>query len=115
MYNINQYDIENRVIKEEEDDPDLIIKKPGFGIGERRFRDAPKKEEEFDDDDIIKEIQEKYREEKKRKQLKPSAAFKSNENRFKDPKKEAPGPGAYYDGEDDHWNKRTYNILFADI
>jgi hypothetical protein len=27
----------------------------------------------------------------------------------------APGPGSYYDGEEDYWNKRTYNILFADI
>jgi len=42
------------VIKEEEDDPDLVIKKPGFGVGEKRFRDAPIREEEFDDDDIIK-------------------------------------------------------------
>lgn len=33
VYNINQYDIENKIIKEEEDDPDLIIKKPGFGVG----------------------------------------------------------------------------------
>jgi len=39
-------------------------------------------EEDFEDDDIIKEIQEKYREEKKRKNLKPSAPFKNNEPRF---------------------------------
>jgi hypothetical protein len=39
-------------------------------------------EEDFEDDDIIKEIQEKYREEKKRKNLKPSAAFKSKDSRF---------------------------------
>lgn len=42
------------MIKEEEDDPDLVIKKPGFGVGEKRFREAPIREEEFDDDDIIK-------------------------------------------------------------
>jgi hypothetical protein len=30
-------------------------------------------------------------------------------------KPSAPGPGSYYDGEEDYWNKRTYNILFADI
>lgn len=41
VYNINNYDISTRVIKEEEDDPDLVIKKPGFGVGEKRFRDAP--------------------------------------------------------------------------
>ena len=47
--------------------------------------------------------------------LKNSVAFKSNEPRLKDVKKDIPGPGSYYDGEEDHWNKRTYNILFADI
>ena len=47
--------------------------------------------------------------------LKNSVAFKSNEPRLKDAKKDIPGPGSYYDGEEDHWNKRTYNILFADI
>ena len=45
VYNINNLDIATRVIKEEEDDPDLIIKKPGFGVGEQRFRDAPKRDE----------------------------------------------------------------------
>lgn len=43
LYNTNMYDISNRVIKQEEEDPDLIIKKPGFGVGETRFKDAPKK------------------------------------------------------------------------
>jgi len=47
--------------------------------------------------------------------LKNSPAFRNNEVRFKDGKKDNPGPGSYYDGEEDHWNKRTYNILFADI
>ena len=37
-YNLHHYDIATRVIKEEEDDPDLIIRKPGFGIGEQRFK-----------------------------------------------------------------------------
>ena len=46
---------------------------------------------------------------------KPSANFKNNEVRFKEKLKDIPGPGSYYDGEEDHWNKRTYNILFADI
>ena len=35
--------------------------------------------------------------------------------RVKEINKELPGPGAYYDAEPDHWNKKTYNILFADI
>lgn len=39
-YNIVHNDIATRVIKEEEEDPDLIIKKPGFGVGEMRFKDA---------------------------------------------------------------------------
>ena len=47
--------------------------------------------------------------------LKNSAVFKSSEPRLKDFKASGPGPGSYYDGEEDYWNKRTYNILFADI
>ena len=41
-YNIIYNDIATRVIKEEEEDPDLIIKKPGFGVGETRFKDEAK-------------------------------------------------------------------------
>lgn len=37
-YNLIYHDIATKVIKEEEEDPDLIIKKPGFGVGEARFR-----------------------------------------------------------------------------
>lgn len=50
--------------------------------------------------------------------LKNSSVFKSKDARFKEisaVKASLPGPGTYYDGEDDYWNKRTYNILFADI
>ena len=47
--------------------------------------------------------------------MKNNSVFKSREVRFKEGKNKAPGPGAYYDGEEDQWNKRTYNILFADI
>lgn len=47
--------------------------------------------------------------------LKNNSVFKSKDTRFKDIRAGAPGPGAYYDGEEDYWNKRTYNILFADI
>lgn len=47
--------------------------------------------------------------------LKNSAAFKSGQPRLKDRRNQVPGPGAYYDGQEDQWNKRTYNILFADI
>ena len=32
-YNLIYNDIATKVIKEEEEDPDLIIKKPGFGVG----------------------------------------------------------------------------------
>ena len=46
-YNLIYSDIATRVIKEEEEDPDLVIRKPGFGVGEARFRDAPKPEEDF--------------------------------------------------------------------
>jgi hypothetical protein len=114
-YNTSNFDIASRIIKYEEDDPELVIKKPGFGVGAKRFMEAPVKEEDLEDDDIIKEIQDKYKEERKRKMLKNSSFFKSSEQRIKNLKAEGPGPGAYYDGEEDHWNKRTYNILFADI
>ena len=54
-YNLIYSDIATKVIKEEEDDPDLIIKKPGFGVGENRFKAAPKPaDDDYNDDDIIK-------------------------------------------------------------
>jgi hypothetical protein len=54
-----------------------VIKKPGFGVGEARFKDAQVAEEDYEDDDIIKEIQEKHREERKLKMLKNNSVFKS--------------------------------------
>lgn len=60
-YNLIYSDIATKIIKEEEEDPDLIIKKPGFGVGEARFKETQKPEEDYEDDDIIKEIQEKHR------------------------------------------------------
>lgn len=97
-YNMIYSDLATKIIKEEEEDPDLVIRKPGFGVGEARFKDQPKPDEEFEDDDIIKEIQEKHREERRLKMLKNNSVFKSGEARFKDVKVMAPGPGAYYDG-----------------
>lgn len=114
-YNLIYNNIATKVIKEEEEDPDLIINKPGFGVGEIRFKQPQIPDDEFQDDDIIKEIQEKHRDERKLKNLKNNSVFKSKDPRFKQGKGPAPGPGAYHDGEEDHWNKRTYNILFADI
>ena len=76
-----------------------MIKKPGFGVGEQRFKEDAKLEDDYEDDDIIKEIQEKHREERKLKMLKNNSVFKSKEPRFRDQKKAAPGPGAYYDGD----------------
>jgi hypothetical protein len=76
-YNLVSSDIATRVIKEEEEDPDLIIKKPGFGVGQARFKEEIKQEDDYEDDDIIKEIQEKHREERKLKMLKNNSVFKS--------------------------------------
>lgn len=53
-YNLIYNDIATRVIKQEEEDPDLIIKKPGFGVGEARFKEQQKIEDDYEDDDIIK-------------------------------------------------------------
>ena len=52
-YETNLYDIATKIKKEEEENPDLMIKKPAFGIGEVRFKEPPKKDENIDDD-IIK-------------------------------------------------------------
>jgi hypothetical protein len=36
--------------------------------------------------------------------------------RFDAAKHETPGPGQYYDDENDaNWNKKSYNIIFSDI
>ena len=40
IYKTNYYDISTKIKKEEEDNPDLMIKKPGFGIGEVRFKES---------------------------------------------------------------------------
>lgn len=53
------------------------------------------------------------------KHLKKKVPFNSNQNRFsyKEIERQAdkPGPGSYNDQLGEQWNKRTYNILFADI
>ena len=46
-YNINYYDITKKVIKEEEEDPDLVVNKPGFNTGADRFKEEAKKEGTF--------------------------------------------------------------------
>ena len=38
LYEMNMYDISMKILKEEEENPDLMIKKPAFGIGEVRFK-----------------------------------------------------------------------------
>lgn len=40
----------------------------------------------------------------------------SKEQRFKEfNKKNVPGPGAYYDDNDEIWNKKSYNVLFSEV
>ncbi len=39
-YNIDAYDISKRIKKDEEDDPELAIKRPGFLTGEARFKEV---------------------------------------------------------------------------
>ena len=43
LYEMNMYDISTKIRKEEEENPDLMIKKPGFGVGEVRFKEGQKK------------------------------------------------------------------------
>ncbi len=40
-YNTNNLEISKKFAKEEEQDPDLVIKRPGFGTGEARFKQLP--------------------------------------------------------------------------
>ena len=37
-YNVDYFDICKNAIKEEDDDPDLVIRKPGFNSGVERFK-----------------------------------------------------------------------------
>jgi hypothetical protein len=41
-YNFDNHTIEKRVRKEEEDDEDLIIERPGFGVKAERFKQVIK-------------------------------------------------------------------------
>lgn len=44
------------------------------------------------------------------------APFMVKQERFQfNPKVKEPGPGQYYDTSINPWNKRTYNIQFAEI
>lgn len=44
------------------------------------------------------------------------APFNAKSDRFRYvPKAKEPGPGQYYDTSINPWNKRTYNIQFAEI
>ena len=42
------------------------------------------------------------------------APFNSHQPRLTEVRRDIPGPGEY-EMNGDEWNKRTYNILFADI
>lgn len=41
-YNIDAFDIHKKLVEDEEDDPDLVVKKPGFLSGEPRFKNKSK-------------------------------------------------------------------------
>ncbi|KAL4442208.1 hypothetical protein ABPG74_009226 [Tetrahymena malaccensis] len=137
QYNIDAYDIKKKVQKDDEDDPELAVKKPGFLSGEVRFKEPKVVKSNFifikgniqfiyfilfledDDDDFDdgipitsnKHISDLYK--KKPKQVAP---FGSKQKRFIASKQNSKvAPGQYYDQLQQSWNKRTFNILFAEI
>lgn len=119
-YEINQHTIENKVKKIEEEDPKLAVIKPPFGCGEGwRLNEAIKEEEEDETLYVEKSPSNQFY-----KKAKKSPPFMSGVNRlilcfqqdrFIDNYEENPGPGDYADGTYPSWNKRTFNIIFAEI
>ena len=49
IYEVNQHTIEERTKIEEEDDPDLVIQRPGFNVGASRFKKIPKRKSKIFD------------------------------------------------------------------
>lgn len=120
-YDQNAYTIADRCKQEEEDDPELAIRKPPFGVGEKRWRDNVKGTgvgvilsviEEEDEDFFNNERSTNDLFRKKPNNVPP---FHSRERRFNYSADNNPGPGEYYDGMNPQWNKRTFNIIFAEI
>ncbi|CAD8183151.1 unnamed protein product [Paramecium pentaurelia] len=115
-YHVDQHTIEKRIVKTEEDNPKLAIYKPPFGVGEERWK--IKEESEEDDDEPIymnKSQINSINLFKKRKKDQPPFLIKEERFALSVPKKIQPGPSDYADGTFPNWNKRTFNLLFAEI
>ncbi|EAR84117.1 sperm-tail PG-rich repeat protein (macronuclear) [Tetrahymena thermophila SB210] len=118
QYNIDAYDIKKKVQKDDEDDPELAVKKPGFLSGEVRFKEPKvvKKDDDDDFDDGVPITSNKHISDLYKKKPKQVAPFGSKQKRFIASKQNSKvAPGQYYDQLQQSWNKRTFNILFAEI
>ncbi|KAL4497307.1 hypothetical protein ABPG72_011242 [Tetrahymena utriculariae] len=114
-YKLNYYDIEKKVNQEPED-PDIKIKVPnlGFNTSDVRFKGPDPKKITDEDEEELNVIKEKRKEETKFK--KDNKHFLSKADRFNYKlKNQGPSPGQYYDNAANPWNKRTFNIHFADF
>ncbi|CAK85883.1 unnamed protein product (macronuclear) [Paramecium tetraurelia] len=116
-YQLDQHTIEKRIVKTEEDNPKLAVVKPPFGVGEERWKIKEESEEDDDDEPIYmnKSQINSINLFKKRKKDQPPFLTKEERFAFSVPKDFQPGPSDYADGTFPHWNKRTFNLLFAEI
>ncbi|EGR32246.1 hypothetical protein IMG5_090950 [Ichthyophthirius multifiliis] len=114
-YKLDYYNIEKKVIKEPED-PDIKIKVPnlGFNTSEQRFKDLKKNKKEKDDENKSNSLIRYNQSNKEIKKTNIHFLTKAERFNYKD-KNQAPPPGTYFDEQQNLWNKRTYNIHFADF
>lgn len=114
-YEVDHHTIAKKVTKEEED-PDLAIPKVKFLSNQPRFPETKPKEKDGDNPYINPHHAHENIEEilMKRKQAQQNHPNLPKASRFpgNKPLTEVPGPGHYEKGEG--WNKRTFNIIFAD-
>ncbi|CAD8068925.1 unnamed protein product [Paramecium primaurelia] len=116
-YNVNQHTIANKIIKPEEDDPKLAVIKPPFGVGSERWKIKEANEDEEDDEPFYLEKSAQNQLGLFKKKKKDPPPFMCKQERFSKsvPKDNIPGPMDYADGMYPNWNKRTFNIIFAEI
>ncbi|CAD8098563.1 unnamed protein product [Paramecium sonneborni] len=116
-YHVDQHTIERKIVKTEEDNPKLAVIKPPFGVAEERWKIKEEIEEDDDDEPIFMNKSQINSINLYKKKKKDQPPFLIKKERFvqSDQKNVQPGPSDYADGTFPNWNKRTFNIIFADI
>ncbi|KAM3128072.1 hypothetical protein pb186bvf_019835 [Paramecium bursaria] len=121
-YDVKNFTIEQATRVELEEDKDLRVEKPAFGVAVERFpntrKDAIDEEEDEKSTILHNKSQDKFR--KERKEHPPFNAhvfiYTIKDKRFNyDVKNPVPGPGEYFDPKTNPWDKKTFNILFSEI